>query len=71
MDIVLMGGKGFMEGFDEAIKLDAKENGFLTPLGEKEKKLLVLVKVLSMVLTFRKYKTVDGHTITCKALCFL
>ena len=35
MDIVLMGGKGFLEDFDYAMKMDAKENGFLTPLGDK------------------------------------
>ena len=31
MNIVLMAGKGFLEDFDEAMKMDAKENGFLTP----------------------------------------
>lgn len=64
MTIVLMGGKGFLEDFDEAMKMDAKENGFLTPLGDKE------IQGSSDSLTygayFRKYKTVDGHTIVAK-----
>ena len=68
MDIVLMGGKGFMEDFDEAIKLDAKENGFLTPLGEKE--ITGAGQGLEYGAYFRKYKTVDGHTITCKHCAF-
>lgn len=64
MTVVLMGGKGFLEDFDEAMKMDAKENGFLTPLGDKE------IQGSSDSLTygayFRKYKTVDGHTIVAK-----
>ena len=68
MDIVLMGGKGFLEDFDEAIKQDAKENGFLTPLGEKE--IQGAPSSLEYGAYFRKYKTVDGHTITCKHCAF-
>lgn len=64
MDIVLMGGKGFLEDFDEAMKMDAKENGFLTPLGEKE--IQGSGYGLEYGAYFRKYKTVDGHTITAK-----
>lgn len=64
MNIVLMGGKGFLEDFDEAMKLDAKENGFLTPLGEKE--IQKSGDNLEYGAYFRKYKTVDGHTITSK-----
>ena len=64
MNIVLMGGKGFLEDFDEAMKLDAKENGFLTPLGEKE--IQGSGDNLEYGAYFRKYKTVDGHTITAK-----
>lgn len=64
MNIVLMGGKGFLEDFDEAMKLDAKENGFLTPLGEKE--IQGNGDNLEYGAYFRKYKTVDGHTITAK-----
>ena len=68
MDIVLMGGKGFMEDFDDAIKTDAKENGFLTPLGEKE--ITGAGAGLEYGAYFRKYKTVDGHTITVKHCSF-
>ena len=68
MDIVLMGGKGFMEDFDEAMKVDAKENGFLTPLGDKE--ISGMGGNLEYGAYFRKYKTVDGHTITVKHCSF-
>lgn len=68
MDIVLMGGKGFLEDFDEAMKIDAKENGFLTPLGEKE--IQGSGSGLEYGAYFRKYKTVDGHTITAKHCSF-
>lgn len=68
MDVVLMAGKGFLEDFDEAIKMDAKENGFLTPLGEKE--IMGSGDGLEYGAYFRKYKTVDGHTITCKHCSF-
>ena len=67
MDIVLMGGKGFLEDFDEAMKIDAKENGFLTPLGDKE---IQGNGNLEYGAYFRKYKTVDGHTITAKHCSF-
>lgn len=68
MNIVLMGGKGFLEDFDEAMKMDAKENGFLTPLGEKE--IQGNGSNLEYGAYFRKYKTVDGHTITAKHCSF-
>ncbi len=68
MDIVLMGGKGFLEDFDDAIKQDAKENGFLTPLGEKE--ITGTGYGLEYGAYFRKYKTVDGHTVTAKHCAF-
>ena len=68
MDIVLMGGKGFLEDFDEAMKVDAKENGFLTPLGDKE--IQGNGSNLEYGAYFRKYKTVDGHTITAKHCSF-
>lgn len=68
MHIVLMGGKGFLEDFDEAMKVDAKDNGFLTPLGEKE------IQGSSDNLTygayFRTYKTIEGHTIVAKHCSF-
>ena len=68
MNIVLMGGKGFLEDFDEAMKMDAKENGFLTPLGEKE--ISGAGNNLEYGAYFRTYKTVDGHTITAKHCSF-
>ena len=68
MDIVLMGGKGFLEDFDESMKVDAKENGFLTPLGDKE--IQGNGSNLEYGAYFRKYKTVDGHTITAKHCSF-
>ena len=68
MDIVLMGGKGFLEDFDEAMKADAKENGFLTPLGDKE--IQGSGADLEYGAYFRKYKTVDGHTVTAKHCSF-
>lgn len=68
MNIVLMGGKGFLEDFDEAIKQDAKDSGFLTPLGEKE--IQGSGNGLEYGAYFRTYKTVDGHTITAKHCSF-
>lgn len=68
MDIVLMGGKGFLEDFDEGIKQDARDNGFLTPLGEKE--IQGTGNGLEYGAYFRKYKTVEGHTITVKHCSF-
>ena len=68
MNIVLMGGKGFLEDFDEAMKMDAKDNGFLTPLGDKE--IQGMGDSLEYGAYFRKYKTVDGHTITAKHCSF-
>lgn len=64
MDIVLMGGKGFIEDFDNAMKQDAKDNGFLTPLGEKE--IQGNGAGLEYGAYFRTYKTVDGHRVTVK-----
>lgn len=68
MNIALMGGKGFLEDFDEAMKMDAKENGFLTPLGDKE--IQGSGDNLEYGAYFRKYKTVDGHTIIAKHCSF-
>lgn len=68
MNIILMGGKGFLEDFDESIKRDAKDNGFLTPLGEKE--IQGTGDGLSYGAYFNKYKTVDGHIITAKHCAF-
>lgn len=68
MNIVLLAGKGFLEDFDESMKVDAKENGFLTPLGDKE--IQGAGDNLEYGAYFRKYKTVDGHTITAKHCSF-
>ena len=68
MEIVLMGGKGFLEDFDYAMKQDAKENGFLTPLGDKM--IQGTGDNLEYGAYFRKYKTVDGHIITAKHCSF-
>lgn len=69
MDIVLYCGKGAIMDFDEAIKNDAKSEGFVTPLGDKmiseEGDGLVYGKY------FRKYKTPDGHIVTVKHLPML
>ena len=68
MEIVLMAGKGFLEDFDYAMKQDAKDNGFLTPLGDKM--IQGNGDNLEYGAYFRRYKTVDGHTITCKHCSF-
>lgn len=68
MDVVLMAGKGFMEDFDDSIKRDAKDSGFLTPLGEKE--IQGTGYGLEYGAYFRAYKTVDGHRITVKHCSF-
>lgn len=70
MEVVLFCGKGFMQDFDNAIRMDAKSEGFITPLGDK----MIGEDAdggLSYGKYFRKYKTVEGHTITCKHLPFL
>lgn len=69
MEVVLMGGKGFMEDFDMAMRNEARSEGFATPLGDK-----MIDKFeggLSYGNYFRRYKTVDGHIITVKHLPFL
>ena len=69
MDVVLFAGKGFSQDFDDAIRNDARGEGFATPLGDK------MIQDDGMGLAygkyFRKYKTIDGHTITIKHLPFL
>ena len=64
MDIVLMGGKGFLQDFDYAIRNDAKSEGFITPLGDKM--IMNDGEGLAYGRYFRRYKTVDGHNITVK-----
>lgn len=69
MEIVLACGKGFASDFDMAIRNDARNEGFATPLGDK-----MIEEVnggLSYGKYFRQYKTIDGHIITIKSLSFL
>ena len=61
-NVILMGGKGFIRDFDAAVRMDAKDNGFLTPLGEKM--IQDNGNGLAYGKYFNKYKTVDGYTIT-------
>ena len=69
MEVVLMGGKGFMEDFDQAIRNEATANNFATPLGDKM--IEDFEGGLSYGKYFRRYKTVDNHIITVKHLPFL
>ena len=69
MEVVLMGGKGFMEDFDQAMRNEARSEGFATPLGDKM--IENFEGGLSYGNYFRRYKTVDGHIITVKHLPFL
>lgn len=69
MEVVLMAGKGFMQDFDEAIRNDARTEGFATPLGDKM--IEDYEGGLSYGKYFRRYKTIDGHIITVKHLPFL
>ena len=69
MEVVLMGGKGFMEDFDMAMRNEARSEGFATPLGDKM--IENFEGGLSYGKYFRRYKTVDGHIITVKHLPFL
>ena len=69
MEVVLFGGKGFMQDFDMAIRNDARSEGFATPLGDKM--IEDFNGGLSYGKYFRRYKTVDGHIITVQGLNFL
>ena len=69
MEVVLMAGKGFMQDFDEAIRNDARSEGFATPLGDKM--IEDYQGGLSYGKYFRRYKTVDNHIITVEHLPFL
>ena len=64
MDIVLMGGKGFIQDFQMAIENDARSKGFVTPLGEK--KISDNGSGLSYGKYFNQYITPDNHRITVK-----
>lgn len=69
MQITLFAGRGGLEDFDESMRDEAKSEGFITPLGDK------MIGEEGGGLTygkyFRKYKTIDGHTITSVHLPFL
>ena len=69
MEVVLFGGKGFMEDFDDSIRQDAKGEGFATPLGDKM--INDYQGGLSYGNYFRQYKAIDGHIITVKHLPWL
>ena len=69
MEVVLMGGKGFMQDFDMAMRNDARSEGFATPLGDKM--IEDFEGGLSYGKYFRRYKTVDNHIITVKHLPLL
>lgn len=69
MEVVLFGGKGFVEDFDMAIRNDARSEGFATPLGDKM--IEDWKGDLSYGKYFRRYKTVDNHIITVQTLSFL
>lgn len=62
MEIILMAGKGFMEDFDEALKLESKNNGFLTPLGDQM--ITPEAGGLTYGNYFRKYRTIEGHIVS-------
>lgn len=68
MEVVLMGGKGFMDDFDKAIREDARSEGFATPLGDKM--IEDFNGGLSYGKYFRRYKTVDNHIITVQHLAW-
>lgn len=69
MQITLFAGRGGLEDFDESMRGEVKSEGFITPLGDK------MIGEEGGGLTygkyFRKYKTIDGHTITSVHLPFL
>lgn len=69
MQITLFAGRGGLEDFDESMRGEAKSEGFITPLGDK------MISEEGGGLTygkyFRKYKTIDGHTVTSVHLPFL
>ena len=60
-EVFLSGGKGFIRDFQDAIANDARNSGFLTPLGEK------MIQDHGANLTygryFDQYKTPDGYII--------
>lgn len=69
VDVVMFGGKGFIQDFDHAIRDEAKSQGFNDTLGDKT--IGETEGGLSYGKYFKKYTTIDGHTITVKHLPFL
>lgn len=69
MAVTLYGGKGFLEDFDAAIKLDGANRGFAYALSFEE------IKSTGEFMTYGKYfnayRTVSGHTIIAKWLPLL
>lgn len=63
-EVVLFCGKGFAEDFDDAIRQDAINNNFATPLGEKM--ISEANGGLSYGNYFRQYKTIDNVLVTLK-----
>lgn len=68
-EIVLCGGKGFIEDWQQAISDEAFGNNFVTALGEKM--IETSGDGLSYGKYFNKYKMPDGTIITVKNLPFL
>lgn len=69
MDVVLYCGKGAIQDFDEAIRNDAKSNGFMQSLGDKV--ISDGPDGMSYGKYFKQFKTADGHNVTIKPLHFL
>lgn len=68
MDVVLFCGKGFQQDFEQAIRDDAKANGFIDALGLKT--IQDNGAKLKYGRYFNQYETIDGHTITLKHLSY-
>ena len=67
-EVVLMCGKGFFEDFNDAIKAEARGNGYGDALGFKE--ISDFEGGLSYGKYFKRYETPDGHVVTLKHLNF-
>lgn len=68
MEVTLFCGKGFFQDFNDAIKDEARSNGYVDALGMKE--IEDYEGGLSYGKFFKRLKTVDGHIITLKHLNF-
>lgn len=69
MEVVLYGGRGFRQDFEEAIRSDAKANGFIEALGYQ------MIQSSGSGMVYGKYfdafKMLEGHTVVYKYLPFL